>query len=116
MRDQAQGSLDIRFSTSGEVTDEHVARARQVLERTLAHVSEPVLFSRVTLATLSDPALPRPALASIRVDYNGRPVNAHAAAPTMPEAIALAADRLRVRLERASRDWQARRGHHVVGR
>lgn len=110
MRDQAQQSLDIRFTTSGDVTRQHVERARDVVERILAHVSEPVLYSRVTLATLADPALPRPALASIRVDFNGRPINAHAAAPTVPEAISLAGDRLRVRLDRASRDWEARRG------
>lgn len=110
MRDQAQQSLDIRFTTSGTVTQQHVQRARTVVERVLAHASEPVLHSRVTLATLADPALPRPALASIRVDLNGRPINAHAAAPTVPEAISLAGDRLRIRLDRASRDWEARRG------
>lgn len=116
MRDHAQQRLDIRFTTSGDVTQQHVHRAQEVIERVLSHASEPVLYSRVTLATLADPALPRPALASIRVDFNGRPINAHAAAPTVPEAVALAGDRLRIRLDRASRDWQARRGQVHAGR
>jgi ribosome-associated translation inhibitor RaiA len=100
----------IRFSTSKHIPQEDVDRANEVFTRVLVHAPEPVLSAHVTLSLLPDPAAQSPAMASIRVDLNGRPVNAHAAAPVMGHAIALAGDRLRIRLERMSRNWEARRG------
>jgi hypothetical protein len=105
----------IRFSTSKHIPQEDVDRANEVFTRVLAHAPEPVLSIQVTLSVLADPAAQNPAMASIRVDLNGRPVNAHAAAPVMGHAIALAGDRLRIRLERMSRTWEARRGRHHAG-
>jgi hypothetical protein len=100
----------IRFSTSKHIPQEDVDRAKEVFTRVLAYAPEPVLSVHVTLSVLADPAAQSPAMASIRVDLNGRPVNAHAAAPVMGHAVALAGDRLRIRLERMSRNWEARRG------
>jgi len=100
---------EIRFSTSKHVSRHDVERAREVFTRVLAHAPEPVLAVQVTLSVLTDPAAKNPSMASIRVDLNGRPVNAHAAAPAMGQAIAMTGDRLRIRLERMARHWEARR-------
>ncbi|MGC4955911.1 hypothetical protein ACLQ2P_22035 [Actinomadura citrea] len=42
--------------------------------------------------------MPRPNLVSFRVDLNGLPLHAHAAAASMPEAISVAGTRLRARV------------------
>ena len=55
----------------------------------------PILFARLTLTMAADPAVERPALAGAAVDVNGRVVRAHAASPTMNEAVDLLADRVR---------------------
>ncbi|MBA9002794.1 hypothetical protein [Thermomonospora cellulosilytica] len=102
----------MRITTSKRVAPEDVDRAQEVIARVLAQAPEPVLSVHLTLGVLADPAARNPAMVSVRVDLNGRPVNAHAAGPGMPHAIALAGERLRVRLERMSRTRQARRGHH----
>jgi ribosome-associated translation inhibitor RaiA len=101
----------IRVSASKDVAKEDIDHAGQAVRHGLAHAPEPVLCGTVRLSSLADPAVANPALVSIRVDLNGRPVHAHAAAADMPAAIALAADRLRSRLRRVARHWEARRGH-----
>ncbi|MFG2006784.1 hypothetical protein ACGFNU_47325 [Spirillospora sp. NPDC048911] len=111
-RDVIEAPTPITFTLTGDVTEEEVDRAREVFNRVLAHAHEPVLYVRVTLTKLAEPAPPRGALASLRADVNGRVHNAHAAAGNLHEAIAMTADRLAIRLERTSRDWEARRGHH----
>ncbi|SEG90031.1 hypothetical protein SAMN04489712_12519 [Thermomonospora echinospora] len=102
----------IRVTVSKQVAPEDVDRAREVIIRVLAHAPDPVLSVHLTLGVLADPAVPNPAMVSVRVDLNGRPVNAHAAGPVMPHAVALTGERLRNRLEHMSRDRRARRGHH----
>ncbi|WP_021592365.1 hypothetical protein [Actinomadura welshii] len=95
--------LDIQVTTTKDVPQEDVRRARESVIRALAHAPRPVLYAKVTLSVLYDPAVPRPNLAFVRVDLNGRPVNAHAAAASMPEAISLAGTRLRARVENTTR-------------
>jgi len=46
----------------------------------------------------------------VNVDLNGRPVHARAARATMVEAIDEVHDRIRDRVLRAARDWEAIRG------
>lgn len=113
-RNRAPAPQTIRITTSGAVTPDDVDRARKTLSRVLEHSSEPVLDVHVTLAARDDRSVVRPALVSVRVDFNGRPLNAHAAAPTVFEAIGVTAARLRLRLENAARDWPARRGAHYA--
>ncbi|MFD0899199.1 hypothetical protein [Actinomadura sediminis] len=98
--------------TTNDVPQEDVERARDVVARVLARVPRPVLFAKVTLSVLSDPAVPRPCLVTVRVDLNGRPVNAYAAGLTMADAIGLAGSRLRARVEHMDRYW----GTHDKGR
>lgn len=77
----------------------------------LAHVAHrPVLFAKVKLTRHGDPAVPRPVVAQANLDVNGRHVRAQAEAVSAREAIDRLADRLRRRLERVARHWEARRG------
>jgi hypothetical protein len=80
----------------------------------LKMASEPVLFARVKLVMTADPAVERPAIAQVTVDLNGRLLRAAASGPTMREAVEHACDRLRIRLDRAARNWEAIRGGRPV--
>jgi ribosome-associated translation inhibitor RaiA len=84
--------------------------ARAKIGKVIDHAPEPILFARVRLTRLADPALARPAVAEVIVDLNGRPVRAQVAAASMREAVDLLQNRLRERLRRVSRHWEARRG------
>ncbi|MEV0665823.1 hypothetical protein ACIBI3_29120 [Actinomadura luteofluorescens] len=95
----APDELDIQFTTTKDVSREDVRRARESVARALAHAPRPVLFAKAALSVMHDPAVPRPCLVSFRVDLNGLPLNAHAAAASMQEAISLAGTRLRARVE-----------------
>lgn len=110
MSDTGPEKIDIQVTTINDVLREDAQRARDVVARALAHTRRPILYAKVTLNVLRDPAVPRPNLVSVRVDLNGRPVNAYATAPTMSEAISLAAARLRARVEHMAGYWEARRG------
>lgn len=94
----------IRIHEQGRVPDYAgdlaTAKLSAVLER---HAAEPVLSARVTLMMAPDPAVARPAVAEASIDVNGRIVHVQAAGQTMPQAIALMADRLRIRLDRTAR-------------
>jgi ribosome-associated translation inhibitor RaiA len=77
----------------------------------VAHVAHrPVLFAKVKLTRHGDPAVPRPVVAQANLDVNGRLVRAQAEGVSAREAIDRLADRLRRRLERVARHWEARRG------
>lgn len=71
---------------------------------------DPVLFARVKLTRLAEPALTRPAVAQVNIDLNGRLVRAQAARLTMGEAIDEVHDRLCDRIQRATGDWEAIHG------
>lgn len=96
--------FDIKVITVKDVPRGDVRRAHDVVARVLAHAPRPVLHAKITLNVVPDPAVPRPNLVSFQVDLNGLPVNAHASAASMPEAICLAAARLRTR----TRTWRLR--------
>ena len=80
----------------------------------LRHASEPVLFARVKLTMSADPAVERPAVAQVNLDLNGRLIRAQANAESMREAIERMCDRLKVRLDRAARNWGAVGGRMPV--
>jgi hypothetical protein len=104
-----QEELDIQFTTVNDVSPADIERAREAIGRALVHPPRPILYAKVTLNRLRDPAVPNPNLVSVRVDLNGRPVNAYAAGATMPEAIGLATARLRARVNHLAGYWEARR-------
>jgi ribosome-associated translation inhibitor RaiA len=102
--------------TRGLVPTEMRKLAAEKVAASLRHTTLPLLSARVTLEQAPDPAIQRPALASAHIDLNGRPVLAHAAGETMPEAIDKLANRLKARLVRARRQpavrhWLRDRGH-----
>ncbi|KAB2347038.1 hypothetical protein F8566_21645 [Actinomadura rudentiformis] len=88
---------EVRFLTSGDVSDADREAARQAVRAALSEVRGVVKEAQVTLSVVDDPALPRPALAQAVVDLNGRRLRAQAAAPDLSESIKLLQDRLAVR-------------------
>lgn len=84
--------------------------AREKVASVLRYANRPVLFVRVTLTRLANPALSRPAVAQANLDVNGRLIRAQAARPTMLEAVDELHDRLRELLDRAGQDWETIRG------
>lgn len=96
--------------TQGAVTSDEAAYARTRIDAVLRYARDPVLFVRVKLTQLADPALARPAVAQVNLDLNGRLVRAQVARPTMGEAVDEVHDRLRDRLQRTTGDWEAIRG------
>ncbi len=110
------GNLQIQAETRGAVPEGAASLAVQQVGALLAEAaSEPVLFARIKLDMSADPAVARPAVAQVNIDLNGRLVRAQAAGKTMREAIHQVCARLRVRLERAARDWAAIRGSQPTG-
>jgi hypothetical protein len=104
------GILEVQTQTHGLVPASEVSEAVRRVSSLLRMASEPVLFARVKLTMHADPAVERPAIAQINVDLNGRLVRVQSADETLRAAVEHACDRLRVRLERAARNWAALRG------
>lgn len=100
----------MQTQTHGAVPASAVSLAVRRVSSVLRIASEPVLFARVKLTMHADPAVERPAIAQINVDLNGRLVRVQSADRMMTAAIEHASDRLRIRLERAARNWAALRG------
>jgi len=101
---------EIRGAVPVFATEVAVHKVRSLLRL----APEPVLFARIKLTMAADPAVERPAIAQANLDLNGRLVRVQAAAATMREAIDRMSDRLRIRLERAARNWEAIRGGKPV--
>jgi ribosome-associated translation inhibitor RaiA len=103
-------SLQVQTETRGEVPEGAVSFAVQRITSLVRAASEPVLSARVELITAADPAVKRPASVQVSIDLNGRLVRAQAVGETMRVATEQACDRLRVRMQRAARNWAAIRG------
>ncbi len=100
----------VRIETHGRVPDGSRELAAAKVGALLRITAEPTLSARVMLVMAADPAVARPAVAQVTVDMNGRIVRAQAAEQTMRTAIERMAAPLRVRLDRAARNWAALRG------
>jgi ribosome-associated translation inhibitor RaiA len=100
----------VRVETRGRVPDGTRELAAAKVGSLLRIAAEPALSARVMLAVAADPAVTRPAIAQVTVDMNGRIVRAQAAEQTMRAAIEQVEARLRIRLDRAARNWAALRG------
>ena len=109
-------TVPVQTQTQGVVPEGTVELAVHRVSSLLRKAPEPVLFARVKLIMSADPAVQRPAIAQANVDLNGRLIRAQAAGETMRAAVEQACDRLRVRLERAARNWEAIRGGRPVRR
>jgi ribosome-associated translation inhibitor RaiA len=105
----AAEAVGVEFSASGSVTLSVKQYAIDKIEHLAATVSAPVLFARVKLRHVENPASPRAAHAEAMLDVNGRAVRAHSAASTFTEAIDDLADRLTRRL-RMQQHWSRSEG------
>jgi len=108
-------NVPVQIETRGSVTEDMTVLATAKVRSLLRLAGRPVRFARVTLTMAANPAIERPAVARASVDVDGRAVRAQAAGLTMREAIGHMADRLRRRLERATRNWETRRGSTPTG-
>ena len=106
--------VQVQTETRGAVPEGAVDLAVHQVNSLLRVAPEPVLFARVKLIMSADPAVQRPAVAQANIDLNGRLIRAQAAGETMRAAVEHACDRLRIRLERAARNWDAVRGGRPV--
>jgi hypothetical protein len=105
--------IDVRTEGPFPATAEAYARDKVGAVLRLAH--EPVLSARVRLTRHADPAVPRPVIVKANLDVNGRPVRACVAAATEREGVDLLEARLRSKLERSARHWEAKRGRMSYG-
>ncbi|WP_031079283.1 HPF/RaiA family ribosome-associated protein, partial [Streptomyces sp. NRRL WC-3742] len=97
---QTPPAVHIQVETRGEVSPAAPDYAKAKLAAVVERLHEPVLAARVKLTQEANHAVVKPSLAQAVVDLDGRPVRAHVAAATMPEAIDLLQDRLTARLAR----------------
>lgn len=105
---------EIRVETRGQVPPGATEYAREKAGALTGRTREPVLFARVELTHMANPAMERPAIARADLDVNGRPARAHVAARAMTEAVDLLRDRLAARLERLEQHGEAHRGRTPV--
>lgn len=106
--------VDVRVTLRGHLPGAEDYAIRRVLEaQRLA--SEPVLAARVKLVRHTDPAVDRPIVAQANLNLRGRLIRAQASGISVTEAVDLMHDRLRRRLEKSARHWEARRGHQSNG-
>ena len=106
----ATAAPSVHLQTRGHVPPAELDYAIKKIAMALDAAQAPVLFVRAKLTALSEPAIEAPAIVQVNVNLNGRPVRAQAARSTFHEAIDEVQDRLRSRLRRADKDWEAVRG------
>jgi hypothetical protein len=98
MHSTAHELPEVRFLTSGHVTDTAKASAEQALRDALTGVQGEIASAALTISVVADDALPRPALTQAVVEIDGHRIRAQAAAPTLPDAITLLRNRLAMRV------------------
>ena len=102
--------IDVVVTAHGHVPADQLEYAKAKVTAALERADRSVLSARVRLTVLPDPAAQRPAIAQVVADIDGHTVRVQAARPTPREAIDETEDRLRERVERLRRDWEAQRG------
>ncbi|MGW9026136.1 sigma 54 modulation/S30EA ribosomal C-terminal domain-containing protein [Streptomyces sp. NPDC055722] len=113
-RSAPQQALEIQVETQGQMPPGAVEYAQEKVRALTGRTREPVLFARVKLTHMANPAMERPAIAQANLDVNGRPARAHVAATTVTEAVDLLQDQLAARLQHLEHHWEARRGKMPV--
>ncbi|MEN1890804.1 sigma 54 modulation/S30EA ribosomal C-terminal domain-containing protein [Streptomyces mirabilis] len=109
-RSAPQRAPEIQVEAQGPMPPGAVEYAQEKVRVLTGRTREPVLYARVKLTHMANPAVERPAIAQANLDVNGRPLRAHVAATAVIEAVDLLQDRLAARLERLEEHWEARRG------
>ncbi|MET9492956.1 sigma 54 modulation/S30EA ribosomal C-terminal domain-containing protein [Nocardia sp. NPDC006630] len=107
---EAGSVTELRVSAGRHVSAAGAEYAREKVGHALDYASEPVLSARVRLTGHRDPAAVNPFVAQVNVNMSGRAVRVQAAGVSTREAIDLVAARVKARLERLARHWEAVRG------
>lgn len=110
----ATTDLDVDVTTDGDLPGA-VEYARAKIGRLGRVIDRPVLAARVRLTKRADPAVEQAVVAQANLDVEGRLVRAQVEGATAHEAIDRLEGRLRRRLERVARHWEARRGGLPTG-
>jgi hypothetical protein len=97
-------------TVQGGLAPPEVAAAEATVARLARYAAAPILHARIRITRVADPAVTRPVIAQGNLDVNGRIARAQVAAGTLRQALGLLHDRLRYRLVRTARHWEARRG------
>ncbi|MGY2022520.1 ribosome hibernation promotion factor [Nocardia gipuzkoensis] len=100
----------LQISVGHHVSAAGADYAREKIGHALDYASERVLSARVRLTGHRDPAAAKPIVAQANVNMQGRGVRVQVTAETTREAVDLLEARLKARLERISRHWEAVRG------
>jgi ribosome-associated translation inhibitor RaiA len=105
---------DVQVSVTGDVPSGTAEYAQAKIATAAGHVRAPILQARARITVHQNPAVRRPVVAEANLDINGTPVRAQVDAPTAREAVDLLEARLRRRLDRLARYWQAKRSRTPV--
>ncbi|BCK56075.1 ribosome hibernation promotion factor [Nocardia wallacei] len=105
----------LRVSVGRSVSGAGTEYAREKIGRALSYAPEPVLSARVRLTGHGDPALAGSVVAQANVSIAGRPVRVQVTGESTREAVDLLQARLKSRLARLSRHWEAVRGGRFAG-
>jgi ribosome-associated translation inhibitor RaiA len=101
---------DFEVVLRGDLPDDLTDYARRRITPEGEHIGEPVLHTRVKLTQQTNPAIERPVRAQVNLHLKDRMVRAQASGLNGYEAIDRVRDRLRARLARYARHWEAIRG------
>ncbi|WP_245568465.1 sigma 54 modulation/S30EA ribosomal C-terminal domain-containing protein [Nocardia concava] len=100
----------LRISTGHDVSADTTEYLREKVGRALEHLPGPLVSARVRLTRHSDRITAKPVIAQANVSLSGRTVRVQVAAASEREAADLLEARLKSRLERLARHWEAVRG------
>lgn len=106
---------DVQVVVTGAPNEQVAEHVRRKISALRQYVSEPILHARVRLSRAPNPAVERPVIAQGNLVVNGRLARAQVAAATIHEAVDLLQARLRQRVVKLARHWQARRGSVPTG-
>lgn len=91
--------LTVHVVPKGTVSDDNQAYAQKRIEQVIANIGTEALYARMKLSQAKNPADDNPSRAECTLDLDGLLIRAHAAAPSMTEAIDLVVARLHSKLE-----------------
>lgn len=96
---RTNGEVEVQVQLQAGMEPQLHRYAQEKLTTALGHTGRPVLYARVRLDQIANPAATRPVTARAEIDLNGRILHAEASADTPYEAVDLLQDRLESRLE-----------------
>ncbi|MET7426322.1 HPF/RaiA family ribosome-associated protein [Dactylosporangium sp. NPDC005555] len=99
MMSRTHDEVEVQIQLQAGMDPQLQVYARDKLTAVLGHTGRPVLYARVRLDRIANPAATRPVTARAEIDLNGRVLHAEVSADGPYEAVDLLQDRLLGRLE-----------------